>query len=42
MDNLQALLTDPVVLISAGGLITVIAICAFYVYFFMRKINNNE
>lgn len=42
MDNLQVLLTDPIVLISAGGLLTVLAICAFYVFYFIKKINNNE
>ncbi|WP_260679330.1 hypothetical protein [Thalassomonas sp. M1454] len=42
MDNLQVLLTDPIVLFSAGGLVTVLAICTFYVYFFLKKINNNE
>ena len=42
MDNLSFLLSDPVVLFSAGGLVTVLAICAFYVYFFIKKVNNNE
>lgn len=42
MDNISALLNDPIVLISAGGLLTVVAICAFYVFYIIKKINNNE
>ncbi|KGK00509.1 DUF3149 domain-containing protein [Thalassotalea sp. ND16A] len=42
MNNLQFLLADPIVLFSAGGLVTVLVICAFYVHLFMTKMNNNE
>ncbi len=42
MDNLQVLLTDPVVLFSAGGLLLLFGIGAFYIYLFISKMNNNE
>ena len=42
MDNLQVLLTDPIVLFAGGGLATLLAIGGFYIYYFMTKINNNQ
>ncbi|WNC71965.1 hypothetical protein RGQ13_17880 [Thalassotalea psychrophila] len=42
MNNLSFLLADPIVLFSAGGLVTLLAICTFYVFFFLKKMNNNE
>ena len=42
MNNLSFLLADPIVLFSAGGLVTLLAIGTFYVFYFLKKMNNNE
>jgi hypothetical protein len=42
MDNVSVLLSDPIVLFSAGGLAVLLAIACFYVYYFVKKMNNNE
>ncbi len=41
MDNLSFLLNDPIVWISAIGLTTVLVICSYYVYFFIKHINSD-
>ncbi|WP_269082386.1 hypothetical protein [Thalassomonas viridans] len=42
MDIFTTLLKDPVVWFSFGGLAIVLAICAYYVYFFMKNIKENN
>ncbi|WP_264298966.1 hypothetical protein [Thalassotalea sp. LPB0316] len=42
MNFFQMLLNDPVVLFSFGGLAIVLLICAYYVYFFMKNIEENN
>jgi hypothetical protein len=42
MDFLSMLLNDPVVSISIIGLLIVLGICSYYVYFFMKNINQNK
>ncbi len=42
MDNLSFLLQDPIIWISATGLTTVLAICSYYIYFFVKHINESE
>ncbi|MDN3653790.1 hypothetical protein QWY77_13675 [Thalassotalea ponticola] len=39
MNNIGFLLNDPVIWFAFGGLLTVLAICSFYVYFFMSKVS---
>jgi len=42
MNILSMLLNDPVVFISFAGLLTVLGICGFYVWFFLRNIKENR
>ena len=42
MDIGHLLFSDPVVLISMIGLLIVLGICGFYVYYFMKQINQAE
>jgi hypothetical protein len=42
MDFLSMLLHDPVVSISIIGLLIVLGICSYYVYFFMKNINQDK
>lgn len=42
MNLLDMLLNDPVVLFSFGGLAIVLLICAYYVYYFIKNIENDN
>ncbi|WP_286234437.1 hypothetical protein [Thalassotalea sediminis] len=42
MDLLNMLLNDPVVYISIIGLSVVLGICGYYVYFFIKNIEENN
>ncbi|WP_440877154.1 DUF3149 domain-containing protein [Thalassotalea sp. PLHSN55] len=42
MNLLELFLNDPVVLISFTGLAIVLGICAFYVWYFLRNIDQNK
>ncbi|MDG1752908.1 MAG: DUF3149 domain-containing protein [Thalassotalea sp.] len=42
MNFFNMLINDPVVLISFIGLATVIGICSFYVYYFIKNIEENN
>lgn len=42
MNLVNMLMNDPVVLISFIGLATVIGICSFYVYYFIKNIEENN
>ncbi|MEW6983651.1 DUF3149 domain-containing protein [Colwelliaceae bacterium 6471] len=42
MNILQMLMNDPVVLISFIGLATVLGICGYYVYYFIKHISENS
>jgi hypothetical protein len=39
MNFVDMLLNDPIVIISFIGLATVLDICSFYVYYFLKQIN---
>ncbi|WP_281255924.1 hypothetical protein [Cognaticolwellia beringensis] len=41
MNFVDMLLNDPVVIISFIGLATVLAICSFYVYYFLKQISED-
>jgi len=41
MNFVDMLLNDPVVIISFIGLATVLGICSFYVYYFLKQINDD-
>ena len=41
MNLFNMLLNDPVVLISFTGLAIVLGICAFYVYYFLKHIEDD-
>lgn len=42
MNFLDMLLNDPVVLISFTGLAFVLAICAYYIYYFIKNIQQDK
>lgn len=42
MDFLSMLLNDPVVFISIIGLLIVLGICSYYVYFFLKNIAEDK
>lgn len=42
MNLFDMLLNDPVVLFSFGGLAIVLLICAYYVYYFIKNIENDN
>ena len=42
MDNWALLFSDPVVLMSLGGLAIVLLICLYYVGLFLYKANHND
>jgi len=42
MEILKSFANDPVFWYSFGGLAIVLAICAFYVYFFIKNIKENN
>lgn len=42
MNLFNMLLNDPVVMFAFGGLVTVIGICCFYVYLFLKNIEENN
>lgn len=42
MNFLSMLTNDPVVMFAFGGLAIVVGICAFYVYYFLKNINENQ
>jgi hypothetical protein len=42
MNLVNMLMNDPVVLISFIGLATVVGICSFYVYYFIKNIEENN
>ncbi|WP_258872166.1 hypothetical protein [Thalassotalea euphylliae] len=42
MDILKSFFNDPVFWFSFGGLTIVLAICAYYVYFFMKNIAEDK
>ncbi len=42
MDLLSMLTNDPIVMFSFGGLAVVLAICAYYIYYFVTHIVNDE
>ena len=42
MDLLSMLANDPVVMFSFGGLGICLAICAYYIYYFIKHIQNDE
>ena len=41
MNFFTMLVNDPVVMFSFGGLAIVIAICAYYVYYFLKHIKDD-
>lgn len=41
MDISHLLFNDPIVLISMIGLLTVLGICGYYVYYFMKHIEQD-
>lgn len=41
MNFFSMLASDPVVMFSIGGLVIVLAICAFYVYYFIKHIQDD-
>ncbi len=42
MNFFDMLMNDPIVIYSFGGLAILLGICAFYVYYFMKNINENS
>lgn len=42
MELFNLFIKDPVVLFSFGGLAIVLAICSFYVYYFMKHIQETD
>lgn len=42
MNFFDMLLNDPVVFISFGGLSILLGICAFYVYYFVKHIEEDK
>ncbi|MGB1198229.1 MAG: DUF3149 domain-containing protein [Thalassotalea sp.] len=42
MNLFNMLLNDPVVLISFIGLVTLLGICGFYVYYFLKHIQEDQ
>ncbi|QBG35901.1 DUF3149 domain-containing protein [Litorilituus sediminis] len=42
MDFFKMLTNDPVVMFSFGGLAIVLAICAYYVYYFIKHIQDDS
>ncbi|WP_258872718.1 hypothetical protein [Thalassotalea euphylliae] len=42
MDILKSFFNDPVFWFSFGGLAIVLAICTFYVYFFLKNIAEDK
>ena len=42
MDFIDMLLNDPVVIMSFLGLATVLGICSFYVYYFLKHISEDS
>jgi len=42
MDFFNMLLNDPVVSISITGLLIVLGICGYYVYYFMKHISEDQ
>ena len=42
MNFFSMLVNDPVVMFSFGGLAIVLAICAYYIYYFMKHIQEDE
>jgi len=42
MDFFKMLTNDPVVMWSIGGMVVMMGICAYYVYYFMKHIKEDE
>jgi len=42
MNLLSMLINDPVVMFSFGGLAIVLAICSYYVYYFIKHIQEDS
>ncbi|WP_259337799.1 hypothetical protein [Colwellia sp. RSH04] len=42
MNFLSMLANDPVVMFSFGGLTIVLAICAYYIYYFLKHIQDDS
>jgi len=42
MNLLSMLANDPVVMFSFGGLAIVLAICAYYIYYFIKNIEQDK
>lgn len=42
MNLFNMMMNDPVVMFAFGGLLILLGICGFYVYYIMNHINNNK
>ncbi len=42
MNFFDMIINDPVVLYSFAGLVIVLGICAFYIYYFLKNIHENN
>lgn len=42
MDVVEMLVNDPVVMYSVVGLLIVLGICGFYVYYFLKNIKEDK
>ena len=42
MNFFHMLANDPVVMFAFGGITIMLGICAFYVYYFMKHINEDQ
>ncbi len=42
MDLMKMLTSDPVVMFAFGGMVIMLGICAYYVYYFMKNINEDK
>jgi hypothetical protein len=42
MDLFKMLTNDPVVMFAFGGMVIMLGICAYYVYYFLKNINEDK
>jgi len=42
MNFFDMLINDPIVIYSFGGLLILLGICAFYIYYFLKNVNENN
>lgn len=42
MNLLNMLANDPVVMFAFGGMVIMLGICAYYVYYFLKNINEDK